>query len=67
MRHLCAVNVFGVFRVRISAETSVILTVFLLRHVLWQNADAVPTSDFLSSDLPPVKVLYSLVTDSVVK
>jgi hypothetical protein len=43
MLRLCTVNVLRIFPVRISAETCVILTVFLLRHVLQPNADAVPT------------------------
>jgi hypothetical protein len=59
MPHLCAVNVLGIFPVPVSAETF-ILTVFLLRHVFQQNADAVPMfsisfPNFISSDLSPVK------------
>ena len=44
MLRLCTGNVLGIFPVRNSAETSVILTVFLLRQILQQNADAVDSS-----------------------
>jgi hypothetical protein len=44
MLHLFTVNVLGIFPVQIYAETSVILTVFLLRQILQQNAGAVDSS-----------------------